>query len=95
MDKIKSNFVYTLSLTRIANLQQSYDLIDVRTGPTLDCGVSRSLPIEKIFYLLENYFEILAGSQVSDRCPLGYLFCIILAQKRILESNYPLKIWTF
>ena len=30
--------------------------------------------LKKIFYLLENYFKILAGSQVSDRCPLGYLF---------------------
>ena len=32
---------------------------------------------KKIFYLLENYPKIFlwdAGSQVSDRCPLGYLF---------------------
>ena len=28
----------------------------------------------KIFNLLENYLKILACSQVSDRCPLGYLF---------------------
>ena len=64
--------MYALSLTRISNLQQSYDLIDVLTGPTLDCGVSCPRPIEKIFYLPENYFKILAGSQVCDRCPLGY-----------------------
>ena len=29
--------------------------------------------LKKIFYLLENYFKILVGAQVSDRCPLGYL----------------------
>ena len=40
--------------------------------------------LKKIFYLLKNYFKILAGSQVSDRCLLGYLF-----------SNYfPLQIRT-
>ena len=83
MDRIKSNFVYTLSLTRIANLQLSYDLIDVRTGPTLDCVVSCSLPIEKIINLLENYFKILAGSQVSDRYPLGYLFNVIIRMSMV------------
>ena len=41
--------------------------------PTMDCEVSCPLPNEKIFYLLENYLKILACSQVSDRCPLGYL----------------------
>ena len=30
--------------------------------------------LKKSFFLIENYFEILVGSQVSDRCPLGYLF---------------------
>ena len=39
----------------------------------MDCRVSCPWPIEKIFYLLENYLEILACCQVSDRCPLGYL----------------------
>ena len=29
------------------------------------------------FYLLENYLTILASSQVSDRCPLGYLFFLL------------------
>ena len=35
--------------------------------------------MEKIFYLLENYLEILACCQVSDRCPLGYLFSYFFA----------------
>ena len=30
-------------------------------------------PIEKFFNLPENYLKILAYSQVSDCCPLGYL----------------------
>ena len=34
--------------------------------------------LKKIFYLLENYLKILACSQVSDRCPLGYLFLFFL-----------------
>ena len=29
--------------------------------------------LKKIFNLLENYLKIPACSQVSDRCPLGYL----------------------
>ena len=74
MDRIKSNFVYTLSLTRIANLQQSYDLIELVQLWTAELAVLNQLKTEKIFYLLENYFKIHAGSQVSDHCPLGYLF---------------------
>ena len=33
-------FCIHIIIKRIANLQQSYDFIDGRTGPTLDCGVS-------------------------------------------------------
>ena len=37
-----------------------------------------------MFYLLENYLEILACCQVSDRCPLGYLFYVKWQKKQIL-----------
>ena len=49
------------------------------------------------FYLLENYFKILVGSQASDCCPLGYLFLyacfcdtcyfyICLSKKNVLQD---------
>ena len=52
---------------------------------------------KKIFYLLENYSKyvddllILAGSQVSDRCPFGYLSLIEFRSYTPLfsESNLP------
>ena len=34
--------------------------------------------LKKIFYLLENYLKILACSQVSDSCPLGYLSWLLI-----------------
>ena len=48
-------------------------MIEFRIWSTMDCRVGCPGPIEKIFYLLENYLKILACSQVSDHCPLGYL----------------------
>ena len=70
-----------------ANLQQSYDpWLTSEFGPTMDCGVSCPWPIEKIFYLLENYLEILACWQVSDRCPLGYLFPFVILNGICIDS---------
>ena len=43
---------------------------------------------KKIFYLLENYLKILACSQVSDRCPLGYLFAY--AKSRLSRDGAPI-----
>ena len=41
----------------------------------MECGVSCPWPIEKSFTLkLVKILWWLVGSQVSDRCPLGYLF---------------------
>ena len=46
--------------------------------------------LKKIFYLLKNYLKILACSQVSDRCPLGYLLylmaCFTLILNKLLEA---------
>ena len=44
--------------------------------------------LQKLFYLLENYFKILVGSQVSDRCPLGYLLTFILNDDPVLTLNF-------
>ena len=46
--------------------------------------------LKKIFNLLENYLKILACSQVSDRCPLGYLsidVCIRLHYLDIVTNS--------
>ena len=51
---------------------------EIGQNPTMDSGVSCPWSIEKIFYLLENYLRLLANSQVSDRCPLGYLLLNIM-----------------
>ena len=50
---------------------------------------------KKIFYLLENYFKILAGSQVSDRCPLGYLFSFVVSVRILFESCGESKKFSF
>ena len=54
----------------VGNKKNYIASIEFKIGPdpTMDCG-----PIEKIFYLLENYLKILANSQLSNCCPLGYL----------------------
>ena len=52
-------------------------MIEFRIWSAMDCSVGCPGPIEKIFYLLENYLKILACSQVIDRCPLGYLSMLL------------------
>ena len=51
------------------------DEFNIRPDLTMDCGVSCSLTSGKIFYL-RTIQNILGhnDSQVSDFCPLGYLF---------------------
>ena len=51
-------------------------LVDVRI--LSNHGLAALDKLKKIFNLLENYLKILACSQVSDRCALGYLFFIRL-----------------
>ena len=50
--------------------------------------------LKKIFNLLENYLKNLACSQVSDRCPLGYLFRFLNYFSGVFGKNSTL-IWSF
>ena len=55
----------------------------------MDCGVSCPGSLErKIFYLLENYLKILICSQVSDRCPPGYLFLSLTCSVEAEASSF-------
>ena len=47
--------------------------------------------LKKIFYLPKNYPKICswhAGSQVSDRCPLDYLFFVFFNMKPWPQHNF-------
>ena len=88
MDRIQPNFVYTyIIIDKIfvgilkrhffffANLHQSNNpCLNSEFGQPWPAELAALDQLKKILYLLENYLKILACSQVSDRCPLGYLF---------------------
>ena len=64
----------------LAGNKKNYIVLnEFEIGPdsTMNCGFSCPSSIEKIFYLLENYLENTCF-QGSDRCPLGYLFSVLV-----------------